>query len=132
MNRSLKDIYWLAGLLEGEGCFSINKRSDGVLNYSIRITSTDYDVIARANRVLSNKNTVRNYNEAKHYRRGLKPAYSAGIAGRASIGWMMTLYPLMGERRRTKIKEIINEWKIYSTKYQEGFDDGNSKAYAQA
>jgi hypothetical protein len=33
------------------------------------------------------------------------------FTGRKAIALMMTLYTLMGERRRAKIEEVIAEWK---------------------
>lgn len=49
-----KDIYWLAGLLEGEGCFTVRRyegRQTGGLPV-INLWMTDLDVIKRASTIL--------------------------------------------------------------------------------
>ena len=40
-----KDLYWLAGLLEGEGCFSSHRKSGYP---SIVLQSSDKDIVKRA------------------------------------------------------------------------------------
>jgi hypothetical protein len=39
------------------------------------------------------------------------PVFRLAIHGTRAIGWMMTLYAFMGERRRAKILEVIDHWK---------------------
>ena len=50
------DIAWLAGLLEGEGCFRINtrKRDNGTINYypQLILKMTDEDIIKRAGELM--------------------------------------------------------------------------------
>jgi len=99
---SVLDISWLAGLLEGEGSFVL----DHDVYPTIKLASTDLDVVKRARNIMLK--SKRFYIE----RRVLyKDRYSLDIIGNIAIQWMMTLYSLMGLRRKAKILEIINFWK---------------------
>ena len=44
---SERDLGWLAGLIEGEGCFSCNQAGDGRWTRRLQVTSTDLDVLER-------------------------------------------------------------------------------------
>ena len=91
------DIIWLAGLLEGEGCFRLN---DGKYP-GIAVGMTDEDVIDR----VADMWNVR----VSHH----KNLWKAQINGAYAIQWMMTLYLLLGKRRREVIAEIIKFWEEY-------------------
>jgi hypothetical protein len=89
------DLYWLAGLLEGEGCFC----SPG-----IKLGVTDRDVVVRVARILERH--VRG-----PYKYGYKPVYYTEIWAGPAIDWMRKLLPLMGRRRAAKIRSIVARWK---------------------
>jgi hypothetical protein len=99
--RDMKDIAWLAGLLEGEGCFRTHKNCPG-----LTVNMTDEDVIARAAKVLGYPKPTVPYIQ----RPGRKPIWCLSLHGKHAIAWMMTLYTFMGTRRRAKIREIIVAW----------------------
>jgi hypothetical protein len=102
---TIREIDWLAGILEGEGCFYYQQDSP-----AIQLTMTDLDIVQRAKHILKHTTFER---ELKPTTLTTKPAYVIRIVGNKAIGWMFTLYPLMGQRRRAKIKEIIAQWKSY-------------------
>jgi len=110
MSRSVKEIAWVAGILEGEGCFSINKNSP-----AIRLGMTDLDVVERARSILK-KNAKINTPQSAIGKNGnlLKQRYLLTLIGNIAIQWMMTIYPLMGFRRKMKIQEIIHHWKTHT------------------
>lgn len=91
-----KDIAWLAGILEGEGCF----RSD----FTIYIKMVDEDIIKRVACIFK-----RPYYSQKNGPGKL--AYRVTICGSPAIEWMFTIYLFMGKRRQSKIREIIGIWK---------------------
>ncbi len=98
----LLDVYWMAGLLEGEGCF------DGMNQTTprLRITMTDLDVMIKAGKILGAYNitmTTRSVNKNK-------PAYYIGLHGLMAIEWMKRIYPLMGNRRKEQIKKCFAKW----------------------
>ena len=117
---TLKDIYWLAGYLEGEGSFMIQGCSGSRPGkmYRIMVVSTDRDIIVRAAGIIGG--TINRHNGTQK-RWSRKVCYSTAITTKKSIGWMMTLYSLMGDRRKNKIKEVINDWKRYESRFQKKF-----------
>jgi hypothetical protein len=97
--RSTKDIAWLAGLVEGEGTFQYNHNS-----LLMTVVSSDFDVIDRAAKILDA--TVRGPYKQNGF--GTKPMYKVSAYG---AEWPMTLYSLLGVRRRAKIRELLTVWR---------------------
>lgn len=96
------DIHWLAGLYEGEGCFSVDKG-----RYPrMYLRMTDRDVVERAGRILG----IGSINKAKPGPLGKKSTWCYQINAE-SAGVMMMLYPLMGERRQGRIREVLAIWR---------------------
>lgn len=98
----IRDIAWLAGLLEGEGCFA-TKSKNGV---TIKMEMTDRDVIHKAAKLMG-----AHVNDLGMRRGATKIIYRLNLYGGNAIGWMMTLYSFMGNRRKAKIRELITMWK---------------------
>lgn len=95
------ELNWLAGLMEGEGHFGTSdKRSPRVT-----IEMTDRDVIYRARNLFGATSVYEG-----RCRSG-KPSYRISLTGSRAVGWMMTLYSLMGERRRRRITEMLAMWR---------------------
>src|SRR5437867_12970466 len=101
---TVKDIIWLAGLLEGEGWFGFNQSP------RITINMTDLDVIERVRKIFRTNNKITTQNKARNY----KTSYYLSIFGDQAIQWMMTIYVLMGIRRQSQIREVIIKWKEMS------------------
>lgn len=98
------DIAWLAGLLEGEGSFGVKDGSP-----KIQMQSTDEDIIRRASELFGVAFREKPYKpRGKDY---YKPVWGVHVHGTRAIGWMMTVYSLMGERRQEKIRSVIDAWK---------------------
>ena len=70
---------------------------------------TDADIVARAAGLLGTK--VDNYQYKPKGKPTYKPVFYARVHGIRAIQWMMTLYPMMGERRRVKIRSIVMAWR---------------------
>jgi len=103
----VKDIYWLAGLYEGEGSFGLNNgRRAWRACPTVQLAMTDKDVVDKV-AVLLNNNLLGPYNNGV----GGKDYYRVQLMGSKAIGFMMTILALMGERRQQKIKETIQYWK---------------------
>lgn len=101
------DIAWVAGLLEGEGCFSISNQkclSSGIIS----LVSTDYDTIVRFKCITKTSNMIQTARRNTKY---WKTCYKILISGNLAIQWMMTIYPLMGIRRQEAIRNLLNRWK---------------------
>lgn len=119
----MKDIVWLAGWLEGEGTFGFyylkrNRNGTGLYSPQIRASSSDLDVIQRVGKILDTRpHTV---NMANHIRRSerdplapksRKQMYDCRISGARAAGWMMTLYTLMGTRRKDSIRKALERYR---------------------
>lgn len=110
---TLNDIYWLAGLLEGEGAFMTRT---GRTTATIRLHMTDEDIVRRAAFLMS----CRFYGPYQSKTKTSKgndhlPSWKAEVGGGASgtnaVGWMMTLYSLMGARRKREITRALGNWR---------------------
>jgi len=117
MNRK-EEIIWLAGWLEGEGSFQCTHelKADKMSvfkRFRITASSTDRDVAYKVFHLLNGR-IYRN--DSNKIRYGWKVKWIVEVNGKHAIGWMMTIYGLMGERRKAEIKDVINQWKEYSSK----------------
>ena len=89
------DLAWAAGFLEGEGCFTYCGHSQQVI-----VTQNEKDPLFRLQEMFggsvrprTDKNTNRWY-----------------VAGSRARGVMMTMYNLMGERRKGQIRRALEGW----------------------
>lgn len=109
---SNSDIYWLAGLLEGEGCFyahkSAGKTTENKCKLLIQLVMTDRDIVDRAAKIMGT--TVYNRKNPPSLAKN-KQVYVTRIFGNHAAAWMMTLFRLMGDRRRVKIEACLSAWK---------------------
>jgi hypothetical protein len=101
-NRTPRNLAWLAGLCEGEAYFCHRNGSP-----MIKLDMTDLDVLQRAAVMFDTKvNGPRQPKGKPSY----KPVWSVRVSGYRAIGWMMTLYTFLGERRRGVVREAIASW----------------------
>ncbi len=96
-----RDLDWLAGIFEGEACFAFQAKTPKLM-----IATVDLDVIERIRILTKSPNP---FNISKTVTG--KNFYRITICGTLAISWMMTLYPLLSIRRKTKIREVITIWK---------------------
>lgn len=102
MTLAVRDLAWFAGIMEGEGYFGVRKHS----GLTLEVTMTDKDVIDRVASLFPfgtrNERTLPSG----------KIAYWWGVTKQSAVaGLMMTLLPLMGNRRRQKIIDCLQHWK---------------------
>lgn len=101
-------LAWLAGYLEGEGCFRIGAigrskhrpRSTGTP--TVKVAATDWDVVVKAATLMGC--------EAKRTNRQTvvgKLVFTAEIHGDRALALMQMLLPHMCERRTGKIRDIL-------------------------
>lgn len=109
-----RDVHWLAGLLEGEATFGMwqrHHRSARGRGHSrsafLSLKMTDRDVVERAASLMQCCSVYTDKKQQPHH----KTAYSTRSHGIKAIGWMMTLYGLVGNRRQARIREIVTAWK---------------------
>lgn len=92
-----RDLYWLAGLLEGEGAFDLHRGKYP----RIRLGMTDRDTVGRAATLLGGR-----------VRLSLKPApaqatWHVEISGTKAEAIMKLILPHMGSRRSGKIATVL-------------------------
>lgn len=95
---NLTDIYWAAGFLDGEGCFSIKGGSPRIDANQKAITG---ELLVRLQSLFGG--TLRNIIT--------KDQVCWQVSGLRCIGLCMTLYPILSAKRQNKIKEIMKQWK---------------------
>jgi len=103
MDRSLPvtDLYWLAGLLEGEGSFMAGPPSNPRMPV-LSVNMTDEDVMARLGRIFGRKvQVVRPRNPR------WRTSYQLRVQGGSAVRWMILLRPLMGSRRQAQIDRAL-------------------------
>ena len=101
MRGETSQIAWLAGILEGEGSFGMAKTSP-----CIQIQMCDRDIVERVAGLLNIK--LRAPWKRKD---GYQWVWGCRAFGTDAVGWMLTLYTFLGERRRAKIREVLAEWR---------------------
>jgi hypothetical protein len=99
-------LAWLAGLLEGEGTFSINRYSDEIAYPVISVHMCDQGIVARAARLLGAPNVWRREPEKE----GWSPTFVAAITGHHATTWMRRLRDRMGHRRTEAIDAALSQY----------------------
>ncbi|MDP9134946.1 MAG: hypothetical protein M3N56_08975 [Actinomycetota bacterium] len=116
---SERSLYWLAGLLEGEGSFMKGPPSSPGLPV-IRMVMIDRDVVERAASMLGcGVGTVR------HRRSHWKESYAVTVRGARAVEWMQALRPLFGSRRQVQIDRAV---KSYAPRSNQRLEDDAARA----
>ena len=111
-NLSPIEWAWIAGIIEGEGCFSTTKTNPHPL---FALQMVDEDIVARFADLVGVKYAHRVMKGEKH-----KDVFQIAVRRRSFIEWLIVnIYPWMGERRRSKIDECIA---FYQSKGSDAFD----------
>lgn len=101
------DISWLAGLLEGEGCFRLtpsNGSSTDRLHVRVALKMTDKDVVERASSMFPGATKIFSERKEKpHHKQNYKTEWS----GNNAITLIKSVRQHLGARRRLKTKEIL-------------------------
>ncbi len=102
-------IAWAAGIVEGEGCITLNGGSKAknrpALSPMLSVGMTDEDVVTKFRDIFAPKlNIYRTVQE------GHKPYFTVKLVGKRAVGLMLTLFSHLGSRRRARIKEVLAVW----------------------
>lgn len=94
-----QETLWLAGLLEGEGCF--RARIHSVI---VRLKMTDEDVVRKAAVLMGGKcKRLPHYGRPSHW----KTSFEVNVCSEKAIQVMKRILPFMGQRRKAKIEELL-------------------------
>ena len=98
-----ENLAWLAGLVEGEGCFQYSKSRC----LSLVIAMTDEDVLRKA-RAISGMGHV--YGPTRPG--GVRKAYWRWAVNRQADTYalMIALYPWLGSRRQAAVRDVVYRW----------------------
>ena len=96
----MKGINWIAGFLEGEGCFSIINANNTL---GVRATSTDYDVLSYLQRAVPGSLIYGPRQSSQ------KPYWVWSVTSGPADSLIHALYPLMGERRRKQMQYALKK-----------------------
>jgi hypothetical protein len=91
------DVYWLAGLLEGEGAFDAHRGKYP----RIRLAMTDRDVVGRAASLMDT--SVR----CSLHPAPAKATWHSEVSGERAAAIMRELLPHMGSRRSQRIADVL-------------------------
>ena len=100
-------LSWLAGLLEGEGTFSLTCDAKLRCYPVVSITMCDAAVVFRAAHVLGAASVSMREPERSAWR----PTYVAKVGGAHAAKWMRTLRAVMGERRRAALDLALDSYR---------------------
>lgn len=94
-----EEIAWAAGVFEGEGCFSVSKRS-----LTVQVNMTDQDIVERFGSIMGfGKVRTKTTSNPKH-----KPQWIWIAQTRAEFTQALTLFePWLGERRLARARGIL-------------------------
>jgi hypothetical protein len=95
-----EDVIWLAGLMEGEGHFSR-------WQMRVQLRMTDRDVVDRAYQIFGGIGKMWDVKQRPDWQRN----FGFILTGHRAAGWMMILYPFLGQRKRWEIRTSLNHWR---------------------
>ena len=106
----LKELYWAAGFIEGEGCFTSDPRGIGYGNAScIRVVQCQQQPLERLRLIFGG--SIKGPYPVKPEWARRKPVLEWYITGPRAAGIAMTLYLLMSPNRRQQITTMLTRWK---------------------
>ncbi len=102
---NLKDIYWTAGFLEGEGYFAFTKK-----NTSLRLTcdQVQREPLERLHNLFGGNL----WHGLKAYGLAKRPRSRWYCSGGHAAGIMMTILPIMSPKRQEEITNALASWKL--------------------
>lgn len=101
-------LYWLAGILEGEGSFGKGIPSKPH-QISITLNMSDEDVVARVAAIFKVKYHASKQSE--EIAKGWKTTYRTNLRGVRAHDWIALLYPMMGQRRQTQMQRALDSYR---------------------
>ena len=100
---------WLAGLLEGEGCFVGCYGQSQTMTPGISLAMTDEDVVLMARDLMTQIGGREIQPRGRKLYSG-KTVYTVLLTGLPAVKVMVAVHPYMGARRAAKILSLITAW----------------------
>lgn len=108
-----RDLFWLAGLLEGEGWFGLHRqviKGKEYLNPCISVKMVDADIIYYVKKLIGNGSIGTTILPSG------KTAFIWRTSGIAAVTLMKSLYLQMGTRRQGQMNLVFEAWRIKNEK----------------
>lgn len=128
MAITVREIAWLAGLLEGEGSFGFSGSKGSI---RLNLAMSDKDVVQRAADLMKAKVMERQPKVLRKDGSPKKKMYTVSLYSNKAAAWMMTIYVFMGERRKARIEASLADWKSRRAKNQQGHGRKNPRSAAE-
>jgi|SRR6185369_2741093 len=96
---TVKEIAWVAGIIEGEGCIRFNGTP------KITIKMCDKDIIERLAKIFG-KPVYSHLSNNKIY----SSQYAVYVTSVSAVEWMFTVYSFLGIRKRKQVDDAIRRW----------------------
>jgi hypothetical protein len=97
---------WLAGLLEGEGTFSVTRQSAYIAYPVIKVEMCDEAIVTRAAHIMGARSVQRDEPDHEDW----SPTFVAAITGHHAAAWMRKLRSSMGTRRAAAIDAALSQY----------------------
>lgn len=105
------DLGWVAGLLEGEGCFGAysDSRRPSTFSVKVQMESTDFDVVSKLNSLVPGRVWESNYpSKLKRFPNG-KPSWRWQISDKKKVQSLLNqLKPHMSSQRILQIENVLS------------------------
>jgi hypothetical protein len=96
-----QETLWLAGLFEGEGCFTTRRNRHEI---RIALSMTDEDVVLKAAIAVGGPSVrVHSRKRKVHY----KPTFEFELVGDRAVTFCQRILPFMGQRRKARIEFLL-------------------------
>lgn len=108
----IHQLYWAAGFLDGEGHFSWAKGGNGL---RVEGSQVGVELLERLQALFggrvgkNSKPTSVKHNQSHHWY----------LCSKRAAGLMMTLYPIMSQKRKSEIVRALSTWKMKGRDYRE-------------
>lgn len=105
-----KELYWLAGLLEGDGSFEWAREKGATISKPrLTLKMTNEEVVRKVAKMLGYQCSEKEYPERPNWNK----AFLVRLKGTKTAALMRTLAPLLGERRQQQIRKLLANYEPY-------------------
>lgn len=117
MPLNIKELYWAAGFLEGEGNFHFSKAK----HLSVQCAQVQKEPLDKLQKMFGGSLYLRQHDNPKW-----NDAHIWHAVGNRAASICMTLYELMSTKRREQIKKALAQWKLkFNVKYSQKCKKGH-------
>lgn len=113
MAMDMKELYWAAGFMEGEGSF-VTSKSPERHSFTITACQVQKEPLERLQVLFGGSMCLRNARNERS-----NPCWVWKAFGSRAAGAMMTLFPLMSSKRKSQIKNALGMWRIMRVPFKD-------------